>query len=295
MDAIRNRIIDSLGLANEKNKRFPYFPEENKDLQQSQTDHHVYALHGDKFDKTNYQPPSRDHSSVGDVVVLKLLNEIPNQISQQLTHFPKSKIGTITDIDTFVKELREIDNLRPYSLAPLWISYVIKKYQLDVEFVNDSIRDALRKLIRDFTENPLVSKEHLTVFEMEAAGLVLGSHFTIENLAGLIQRLSLSKDNSETYRQYARALTTEEFGKDKTFYVMGHTHYPEVVPMSSCTRDGQVVGQIYMNTGTWRPLHKTGIYDNSFISLNTMTIAGFYKGNERMGHSFEYWTGSLDL
>jgi UDP-2,3-diacylglucosamine pyrophosphatase LpxH len=295
MDAIRNRIIDSLGLANEKNKRFPYFPEENKDLQQSQTDHHVYALHGDKFDKTNYQPPSRDHSSVGDVVVLKLLNEIPNQISQQLTHFPKSKIGTITDIDTFVKELREIDNLRPYSLAPLWISYVIKKYQLDVEFVNDSIRDALRKLIRDFTENPLVSKEHLTVFEMEAAGLVLGSHFTIENLAGLIQRLSLSKDNSETYRQYARTLTTEEFGKDKTFYVMGHTHYPEVVPMSSCTRDGQVVGQIYMNTGTWRPLHKTGIYDNSFISLNTMTIAGFYKGNERMGHSFEYWTGSLDL
>jgi hypothetical protein len=130
---------------------------------------------------------------------------------------------------------------------------------------------------------------------MEFTNLLLKGHFTIENLAALIQRFSLSKDSNESYRQYARTLTTKGPGMDRTFYVMGHTHYPEVVPMSSCTRNGQVVGQIYMNTGTWRPLHKTGIYDNSFISLNTMTIAGFYKGNERMGHSFEYWTGSLDL
>jgi len=295
MDAIRNRIIDSLGLVNERDKRFPYFPEDNKDLEQSQTDHQVYALHGDIFDETNYQPPTRDHSSVGDVVVLKLLNEIPKQIQQQLTQFPADKIGTITDIDTFVKELREIDNLRPYSLAPLWISAVIEKYGLDAQFVNDSIRGALRQLIRDFTSNPLVSRQHLTVIEMEFTSLLLRGHITIEDLAALIQRFSLSKDSIESYRKFARTLTTKGPGMDKTFYVMGHTHYPEIVPMSSCTRDGQVVGQIYMNTGTWRPLHKTGIYDNSFISMNTMTIAGFYKGNERMGHSFEYWTGSLDL
>jgi UDP-2,3-diacylglucosamine pyrophosphatase LpxH len=295
MNAIRNHIIDSLGLANERDKRFPYFPNENKDLEQSQTDHQVYALHGDIFDETNYQPPTRDHSSVGDVVVLKLLNEIPKQIRQQLADFPADKIGTITDIDIFVQELREIDNLRPYSLAPLWISSVIQKYGLDIQLVNDSIRDALRQLIHDFTTNPLVSKQHLTVIEMEMTSILLKGHITIETLAVLIQRFSLSKDNMESYRQYARTLTTKGPGMDKTFYVMGHTHYPEVVPMSSCTRNGQVVGQIYMNTGTWRPLHKTGIYDNSFISLNTMTIAGFYKDNERMGHSFEYWTGSLDL
>ena len=295
MDAIRNRIIDALGLVNERDKPFPYFPDENKALEQSQNDHHVYALHGDIFDKTNYQPPGRDHSSVGDVVVLKLLNEIPNQIEQQLAHFPADKIGTITDIDTFVKELREIDNLRPYSLAPLWISSVIQKYQLDADFVNDSIRGALRQLIRDFTSNPLVSKQHWTVIELEIASLLLKSHLTIEHLARLVQLLSLTKDDMESYRNFARTLTTNDAGKDKTFYVMGHTHYPEIVPMSSCTVNGQVVGQIYMNTGTWRPLHKTGIYDNSFISLNTMTIAGFYKGNERMGHTFEYWTGSLDL
>ena len=295
MNAIRNSIIDALGLANERDKPFPYFPDENAALERSQTDHHVYALHGDIFDKTNYQPPSRDHSSIGDVVVLKLLNEIPKEIEQQLSDFPAGRIGAIAGIDLFVKELREIDNLRPYTLAPQWISDLIKKYDLDIGFVNDSIRGALRRLLQDFANNPLISREHLLVLEMKITDLLLMGDVTIESLASLVEHLSLSKDNFESYRAYARALTTNEAGKDKTFYVMGHTHYPEIVPMSSCVVDGEVVGQIYMNTGTWRPLHKTGIYDNSFISLNTMTIAGFYKGNERMGHSFEYWTGSLDL
>jgi len=295
MNAIRNSIIDALGLANARDKRFPYFPAENGDLARSQADHKVYAVHGDMFDPTNCVPAGRDHSSVGDVVVLKLLNEIPNQIEQQLRQFPADKIGTVTDIDVFVRELREIDNLRPYSLAPLWISSVIKRYKLDADFVNDSIRGALRQLIHDFTHNPLVAQHHWTVIEMEIAGLLLKSHLSIEHLAGLVQFLSLTRDDMETYRKYARTLTTNGVGVDRSFYVMGHTHYPEVVPLSSCTVGGETVGQIYMNTGTWRPLHKMGVYDNSFISLNTMTIAGFYKDNERMGHSFEYWTGSLDL
>lgn len=291
MNEIRNRIIDALGLANPRDTRFPYFPFENEDLAQSQTDHKVYAIHGDIFDATNYQPKEgRDHSSVGDVVVLKLLNEIPGQIELQLDNF-----SPIPDRNAFTRELREIDNLRPYALAPLWISSVIKKYKLDVDLVNASIRGALEKLIHDFTKNQLVSQHHMTVLELDIAGFLLKGHLTIESLANLVQGLSLSKDDIETYRKYARTLTTSGAGVDKTFYIMGHTHYPEVVPMSSCDVNGGVVGQIYLNTGTWRPLHRTGVYDNSFISFNSMTIAGFFKDNERMGHAFEYWTGSLDI
>lgn len=295
MDAIRNRIIDSLGLANQRDKRFPYFPKDNPQLEQTQADHKVYAVHGDMFDGTNCQPEGRDHSSVGDVVVLKLLNEIPKQIGQRMGVGLSGKIGTDTNTQMFVKELHEIDNLRPYSLAPLWISSLIKKYKLDAHFVNDSIRGALRGLIRDFTNNPLVAKHHGTVIYMKIASLLLKSHLTIENLARLVQLLSLGDDKIETYRKFARTLTASGDGVGRTYYVMGHTHYAEVVPLSTCTMNGQLVGQIYLNTGTWRPLHFTGVYDNSFISLNTMTIAGFYKGNERTGHSFEYWTGSLDL
>jgi UDP-2,3-diacylglucosamine pyrophosphatase LpxH len=296
VNSIRNRVIDELGLVNERDKPFPYTPFENSDLLKVQNEHDVYALHGDVFDATNYQKDTgRDGSSVGDVVVLKLLNEIPIQIEQQIRNFPPDKIGTITDIDTFVKELHEIDNLRPYALAPQWISEVIAKYELDAQFINDSIRGALKQLIHDFTKNPLVAPHHFTVIEMNIAALLLKSHLTIEDLSSVVEFFSLNKDSFESYRQYAKTLTEEQFGKDKSFYIMGHTHYPEIVPLSSFIKEGQQTSKIYMNTGTWRALHKKGIYDDSFISYKTMTIAGFFKGNERMGHSFEYWTGSLDI
>ena len=295
MNDIRNRVIDALGLANERDKKFPYHPTENDDLLRTQQEHCVFALHGDMFDESNCQSTGRDNSSVGDVVVLKLLNEIPNQVMRQIETFNTSKMGSITNIETFVKELREIDNLRPYSLAPLWISQVIKKYDLDINLVNDSIREALKELIHDFTRNPLVSEHRKMYLVMTVAGFLIGNNFNIESLASIIEHLSLAKDSFETYRKYARTLSMEEYGQDKKFFVMGHTHYPEIVPMSSFNANGQQLSKIYFNTGTWRMLHKQGVYDDSLISYKTMTMAAFFKGDERMGHAFEYWTGSLDL
>jgi len=294
MNSIRNKVIDELGLANERDKKFPYHPAENADLLRLQQDHNVFALHGDMFDETNCQSTGRDGSSVGDVVVLKLLNEIPNQVKNQIEKFDTKGMSDTTR-DAFIKELREIDNLRPYSLAPLWISQVIKKYGLDIELVNDSIRDALKKLIHDFTKNQLVSEHHKVYLVMTVAGFLIGNSFSIENLASIIEHLSLAKDSFESYRKYARTLSMEEYGHDKKFFVMGHTHYPEIVPMSSFNLNGQQFSKIYMNTGTWRMLHKQGVYDDSLISYKTMTIAAFFKDDERMGHAFEFWTGSLDL
>lgn len=299
MDGTRNLIIDALGLAQEKDKPFPWHPFENNELFRVLQDHNVYAIHGDIFDKTNCPPTGRDGSSVGDVIVIKLLDEIPKQILGSIDQFikqhPGRRIGTDEGIQQFVKELHELDNLRPYTLAPAWISQIITKYELSVQFINDAMRAALRQLIRDFTINPLVSGQFSTVLLMDLAGLLFSGNFSIETLANIIQLLSLSKDNFESYRKYARTLTTGEPGRDKGFFVMGHTHYPEIVPMSSLLENGVQHSKIYINTGTWRTLHKKGVYDKSFISYKAMTIAGFFKGNERMGHSFEYWTGSLDL
>ncbi len=299
MNATRGLVIDALGLVQEKDKPFPHFPFENEKLFRALQDHSVYAIHGDIFDKTNCPPAGRDGSSVGDVIVIKLLDEIPKQILGSIDRFikqhPGIRIGTDEGLQQFVKELHELDNLRPYTLAPAWISQIITKYELSVPFINSAMRAALRSLIRDFTLNPLVSKQFTTVLLMDLAGLLFSGNFSIETLADIIRFFSLSKDNFESYRKYAKTLTNNEAGKDKSFFVMGHTHYPEIVPMSSLLENGRQYSKIYMNTGTWRTLHKQGIYDNSFISYKTMTIAGFYKGNERMGHSFEYWTGSLDL
>ena len=293
MDTIRNRIIDELGLANERDKPFPFYPSENPALLQTQIDHHVYALHGDIFDKTNYRSPDRDRSSIGDVVVLKLLNEVPKTIEQEIRK--PERIGTVQDIDEFIKELHEIDNLRPYTLAPKWISEVIRKHGLDERLINDCIRGALRKLIQDYTKNPLVSPHLGTVVLFKIAELMLKGHLTMEDLSTVIHWSGQDKNDFESYRQHALELADREDGRNKMFYIMGHTHDPEIVPMSSFTTGGKQYSQIYMNTGTWRTLHKEGIRDKTMISYKTMTIAGFFKGDERMGHNFEFWTGSLDL
>lgn len=293
MHAIRNDIIDALGLANEKDKPFPYYPFENDGLLETQEAHRVYAIHGDEFDETNCQDSGRDGSSVGDVVVIKLLNEIPNQIEKQIRKYPQGRVGTEEDIQDFVKELREIDNLRPYSLAPDWISQVLEEYELDPQFINDSIRDALREMITSFTETPLIAKNKSIDIVMRIARFFLGKHFSISDLASIINHFSLSKDDFESYKEYARKLSNEDVGRDKDFFIMGHTHYPEIVPLSSYMEDGHKRGKIYINSGTWRALHKRGVYDNSFISYKTMTIVAFYKPDERGARSFEFWTGSL--
>ncbi|PZF74787.1 hypothetical protein [Taibaiella soli] len=293
MHPIRNDIIDALGLANERDKPFPYYPFENEGLFDAQQAHRLYAIHGDEFDETNCQDSGRDGSSVGDVVVIRLLNEIPNQIEKQIRKFPQGRVGTEEDIQEFVKELREIDNLRPYSLAPDWISQVLEEYELDPHFINDSIRDALREMITNFVDTPLIAKNKSIDIVMRIARFFLGKHFSISDLASIINHFSLSKDDFESYKEFANKLANEDVGRDKDFFVMGHTHYPEIVPLSSYMEDGNKRGKIYFNSGTWRALHKRGVYDNSFISYKTMTIVAFYKPDERGARSFEFWTGSL--
>jgi hypothetical protein len=80
------------------------------------------------------------------------------------------------------------------------------------------------------------------------------------------------------------------------FFVYGHTHIHETVPLDSSLRDGKVFNQIYINSGTWHSYHDLtmGISDpRKFIGLHVMTYLVFFKGDERNGHPFESWSGSL--
>ncbi|MDQ6814990.1 MAG: hypothetical protein M3040_14740, partial [Bacteroidota bacterium] len=95
------------------------------------------------------------------------------------------------------------------------------------------------------------------------------------------------------YKKYAIDVSKD---KDKDYYVMGHTHYAEVVALNSRMQNNERKSKIYINTGTWRSVHFQGQADkNSFISYKTMSIAGFFKSDERRGRPFEFWTASLAL
>ena len=288
---IRNRVIDELGLSNEKNKPFPYAYNDNKIIQKIQEAHKVFAEHGDRFDKTNYQTPHRDASSVGDVVVIKLLNEMPKKIEQCIRKSGR-KAGTDEEITTFIKQIREIDNLRPYSLAPAWITQVLKETKLDSEMVNDAISEAFGIVIDDFRHTEIISENHWLGLKMKVVEIV-AEFFSVETLGNVISRLGFNKDQFESYKKYAIKIARDE---EKDFFVMGHTHYAEVVPMNSYIDNNVKRSKIYINTGTWRSVHFQGEADkHSFISYKTMSIAGFFKPDERKGRPFEFWTGYLAL
>jgi UDP-2,3-diacylglucosamine pyrophosphatase LpxH len=289
---LRNKVIDTLGLANEKDKPFPYHRADSKAIEMAQDIHRVFAEHGDQFDKTNFQKPHRDASSVGDVIVIKMLNAIPAKIEKYLENC-KEKAGPPEEIKAFIKQLREIDNLRPYTLAPAWITQVLKEAKLNAKIVNEAIKHALQAVIKEFVKNNMVSKDFMLKIEMTLVKLFLGGNFNIGVLSSLINHTSYSKDRLESYRKYA---ITMAHGQEKDFFVMGHTHYAEIVPLSNYVdKEGVKRSKIYINTGTWRSVHLRGFDDNSFVSNKTMTIAGFFKSDERKGRSFEFWTGSLAL
>ena len=78
----------------------------------------------------------------------------------------------------------------------------------------------------------------------------------------------------------------------------GHTHGYKVFPLRTVQKDNQPFDQLYLNSGTWHPLHDLG-HDQSegrgFIFHKTMTYLSFYKDAERKGRLYETWSGTLDM
>jgi UDP-2,3-diacylglucosamine pyrophosphatase LpxH len=293
MNAIRNKVIDALGLANKINVPFPHTRADCKEIELLQDAHRIFAEHGDGFDPTNFQAPDREKSSIGDVVVIKILNAIPSKASRHLNK-NDGVAHNQTEIDLFIKELHEIDNLRPYSLAPDWITDLMKKTKLDATLINQVIGETLKEVLDDFANADLIKKDFWLKMKMNLFSFILPRKLNIKRLGKWLDHTSFSKDKPETYRKYAMATSNN---KELDFFVMGHTHYAEVVPLYNYadTIDGHTRSKIYLNTGTWRTVHFKGINCDDFISFKTMTIASFYKDDERKCRTFEYWTGSLAI
>ena len=58
-----------------------------------------------------------------------------------------------------------------------------------------------------------------------------------------------------------------------------------------------MTNQIYLNSGTWRPVHELARFhpgQKHFVGYHVMTYLNFFKGDERKGKAFEGWTGALE-
>jgi hypothetical protein len=274
-DAIRASIVTTLGLANDPAKPFPHEVEESPAILKICEDHRVYARHGDIHDSRNYERQTRDRSSIGDAIVIELLDRFTETVRKELG-------------GRGPKELCEIDNVRPMELIPVWLDGLLKQ-SADPEAAR-AVRRIWDGVVEDFLDIDFV-KRHRDPFKW---GLRLTEGFSFSNLgrivpwgARMVRRLGLMAD----YAKFARR--EKAFADPKYSYVVfGHTHHHEVVPLRTAARGGGPEG-IYLNSGTWRAVFDRA-KDGDFFGYRVMTYLAFFNGSERHGSSFEAWSASLE-
>ena len=114
---LRKKIVDQMGLANDANDPFPHDAAESDTLLSVMRRHKVTARHGDLFDPINFGG-DRNLSSLGDCIVIDLLNRFAVEVARELSEDLSA---------TTILGLREIDNVRPLLMIPVWIDGLLER------------------------------------------------------------------------------------------------------------------------------------------------------------------------
>ena len=287
----RRLIVEQLGLSQSSRDPFPHDASENAELLEALRRHRVLARHGDIFDPFNFDG-DRCQSSLGDVIVIELLNRFAAQVEQQLG----DELPAAT-----VLGLRELDNVRPLVAVPAWLDGLLhrscprQETRAAVKRIWDQLADAFLALpvVRERdTWNPLDLVDGLQrVLKFSRCASLEAATRVVEWLQSLA-----GKDRSSYYRH---ALSEQDFRNRRAKYIVyGHTHQSEYVPLDASYAEGYVLDQAYFNSGTWRrTLQQTTFApgEHEFLAQDVMTYLAFYQADERKGRPYETWTGSLGV
>ncbi|MDI1301613.1 MAG: hypothetical protein PSX71_06885 [bacterium] len=286
--ALRAEIKAAMGLANNPAEIFPHELKENAAIAELCTRHRVHIQHGDIFDDLNYQKDKgRDASSLGDAIVIEVLNGFPERVRKELD---------LGDKHPLYLAFKEADNIRPLLSLPDYFA-LSSRY-----FGTTSQQKKIRELWTQASD-PLLDLAFVksldkpwkldTVDALQAM-FSLQKNLTMAaqgQLANFIEHFI----KPDSYRQQAaafpgiKAATTD-------YVVYGHTHHAEMIPLAVRHKQEESHSQIYFNTGTWRRVHERTqamFNDFPFINFHVMTYAFFYQGDERFGRRHEMWQGSL--
>jgi UDP-2,3-diacylglucosamine pyrophosphatase LpxH len=291
-DQIRQSVIEAIGLTNLAGEPFPHDPAESSTLQALFKQHRMFARHGDIFDPYNYEG-QRDAASLGDAVVVDLLNRFSIEVMEQVGFdLPPECIDG----------LKEIDNVRPTLIAPVWVNHILLRTCRDqaliakVKQVWDNLADDFVNLpfvrARDSATNPFESVDKLEWVLKFSKGV--SPQFASQLVTWIQEKLFQSYSTS-----YENALQEPAY-LDRTarFIVHGHTHHHEIVPLDIYHSNlrSRFINQMYLNSGTWRRVHelaKAKPMDQKFLGYHVMTYLAFFKDDERRGRPFESWSGAL--
>jgi hypothetical protein len=288
---IRGQVARHLGLATPSDAPFPHDPRESGELMDVLQRHRTFARHGDIFDPFNFEQ-DRDASSLGDAIVVELLNRFSNQVEQNL--------AADLPADTILG-LREIDNIRPLLLIPVWIDGLLER-TCSFPAMRKQVKLVWDQLAEDFLDLGFVrSRDSWSPIDL-VDGLQRALRFSkklpigwASSIAQWIHKVGGAGPDAF----FKNALAEQDFRNRRAQHIVyGHTHNTESVPLDASFAEGLVLNQTYFNSGTWRRVHRQTTLapgEHEFIASDTMTYLAFFQGDERGGRPYETWTGTLAL
>lgn len=288
-DNLRRMIIDRMGLSNLSGQPFPHDIAESDDLLATMRRHKVAARHGDLYDPFNFEG-DRSASSLGDVIVIELLNRFIEEVN--------ARLGNELPASTLMG-LRELDNVRPLLLVPVWIDGLLDRtcpfpaMRKHVKTVWDRLADEF--LAIDFVRQRDSWSPYDLIDGLERA-LKFGKRLSIGWASSVVSWIHKVRGSAHgSYRDHA--LAEQDFRNRRARHIVyGHTHLFETVPLDASYAEGYVLNQVYFNTGTWRRVHRQTQLapgEHEFIAHDAMSYVVFYQGDERGGRPYETWTGTL--
>jgi UDP-2,3-diacylglucosamine pyrophosphatase LpxH len=293
-DAIRQEIIDTLGLSNPVNN-FPYEIEENEALEEVSARYKVFLRHGDYYDKFNFdKDKGRNAGTLGDALAMEVINRYPVEVQKQIGAELPSGIDT---------SLRRIANIRPLMVAPVWIESQIKLNAGSPALENE-LKAIWDRLCDEFLELDFVRHaDHAFKFDTVDAlrlAIKISDRTSFSTISGLVDWLR-EKTGAEDISYAAHAMNEPAIQKNQArFVVYGHTHFHEIVPLNVYGNLSDPESQIYINSGTWHSYIAITAKDRArlhepeeFVPYQAMTYLAFYAGDERGGRSFEAWSGTF--
>jgi hypothetical protein len=313
-DGIRWRVAKAMGLANDPTRPFPHsMIEASPDLAGRIREHRLVLRHGDVYDRAAFTG-DRNVSSLGDGVVIELLNRFPETVRQELK----------LELDApLYLALREIDNVRPFTLIPFWVLGVMRKFGLEGKPAGRTIVDVWSRLVEQFFALDFVRSRDRAWRWDEVDELQIKFRLLKRFFSGKVQRalvgtvMGLVPDVHRKYPRHALAETEIQSG-EASYVAYGHTHEHAIRPLA-VRREGASSGtaspcesaiptnarespaspsikQYYFNSGTWRPFYRQTLAHPErleFLGFHNLTVLAFYHADERGGRGFEVWNGAL--
>lgn len=264
-----------------------------------ESEYKVFARHGDIYDKFN-NTGNRDASSIGDAIVIELLNKYPLVVGNKLDKLVAAgKLGQV-ERDRIFTLLKELDNIRPLLDAPSWVLMVSNR--AGSQEARHAITDAWEECVDEFFQVPFIKEQDKFLWpdtiDLLQIALQLSSHTSKKFLEKIVElKERFIADNGEG--GYAKAAFAEAKVRsgEAGLVLYGHTHDHLIVPMDQVPlAGGSVQDKIYFNTGTWRKTWNKASFEygsREFIGWHVLTYVSIFKPSENGPYSFEVWNGAL--